>query len=248
MEETDHVCAYYILIVRIMVIIMENEGRTKMKRLLLFPMIIIFIISFTARGYGQETEETGDVNLAEHPKSVNVDLITALENRKSTRQYALHKISPEVLSVILWAANGVNRTDGKRTAPSAYGKQYIDIYVAAPNGFYLYDAEAHKLKFKGKADIRKKLSKQQHVIKASHVLILVANMDEVPGFFIDQDIKRNWAHATAGTIAQNVYLMASAKDIGTCLVAGLEAKDVQRELKLSAEKMPLYLMPLGYIN
>lgn len=218
-----------------------------MKRLL-FPIIILFIISFPAGAYAEETMETGDLRLTERPKSVNVDLITALEQRKSTRQYALHKISTEALSVILWAANGVNRPDGKRTAPSAYGKQYIDIYVATPHGFYLYDAQAHELKFKGKADIRKKLSKQQHVVKASHVLILVANMEEVPGYFIGQDIKRNWAHATAGTIAENVYLMASAKDIGTCLVAGLEEKDVRRELKLSSEKVPLYLMPLGYIN
>lgn len=218
-----------------------------MKRLL-FAIIMIFMVSFIAGAYAEETVDTGDLSLAERPKSVNVDLITALEERKSSRQYALHTISTEALSVILWAANGVNRPDGKRTAPSAYGKQYIDIYVATPQGFYLYDAQAHGLKYKGKADIRKKLSKQQHVMKASHVLILVANMEEVPGYFIDQDIKKNWAHATAGAIAENVYLMASAKDVGTCLVAGLEEQDVRRELKLSSEQIPLYLMPLGYTN
>jgi nitroreductase len=218
-----------------------------MKRLL-FSIITILIISLPAGAFAEETVEIGDLKLTERPKSVNVDLIKALEQRKSTRQYALHKISTEALSAILWAANGVNRPDGKRTAPSAYGKQYIDIYVATSHGFYIYDAHAHALKFKGKADIRKKLSKQQHVVKASHVLILVANLEEVPGYFIDQDIKRNWAHATAGTIAENVYLMASAKDVGTCLVAGLEEKAVRRELRLSSEKIPLYLMPLGYIN
>ena len=148
-----------------------------MKRLLyvificvIFPLSLVWTVDAVSA-------ETGDIQLTEHPKGVNVDLITALEQRKSTRQYALHPVSPETLSVILWAANGVNRPDGKRTAPSAYGKQYIDIYVATPQGFYLYDAQASNLKFKGNTDIRKRLSKQQHVMKAPYVLILVANMD-----------------------------------------------------------------------
>ncbi len=52
----------------------------------------------------------------------------------------------QVLSDLLWAACGINRSDtGKRTAPSARNWQEIDIYVATEEALYLYDAKAHHL-------------------------------------------------------------------------------------------------------
>ena len=85
------------------------------------------------------------INLPARPAKSNVDIVAALEQRRTTREYAPATLSLEDLSAILWAANGVNRPDGKRTAPSAHGRQYIDIYVVADNGGYLYDANGHKL-------------------------------------------------------------------------------------------------------
>jgi hypothetical protein len=37
------------------------------------------------------------------------------------------------LSNLLWAANGINRAEGGRTAPSAMKAQEVDIYVALPS-------------------------------------------------------------------------------------------------------------------
>ena len=86
-----------------------------------------------------------DISLPTRPSKSNVDIVTALEQRRTTREYSPARLSQEDLSAILWAANGVNRPDGKRTAPTAHGRQYIDIYVAADRGVYLYDAPGHKL-------------------------------------------------------------------------------------------------------
>jgi hypothetical protein len=66
----------------------------------------------------------------------------ALSERKSVREFSSRRLSPQVLSNLLWAAYGVNRPDGRRTAPSAMNRQTIQIYVAAPDGAYLYDAGA----------------------------------------------------------------------------------------------------------
>ena len=52
------------------------------------------------------------------------------------------------------AANGINRPDGKRTAPSALNKQDIDIYVIMKEGAYLYDAKANSLQPIAKGDHR----------------------------------------------------------------------------------------------
>jgi nitroreductase len=46
---------------------------------------------------------------------------------------------------MLWAANGINRSDGKRTAASAMNSQDIDIYVFMQEGIYLYDADENML-------------------------------------------------------------------------------------------------------
>ena len=69
----------------------------------------------------------------------------ALEKRQSSREFAPDALPLPLLSNMLWAAYGVNRADGGRTAPSALNAQEIDVYVALPEGAYLYDHEAHAL-------------------------------------------------------------------------------------------------------
>ena len=73
-------------------------------------------------------------------------LMQLLWKRESSREFSPEPLPVEVLSNMLWAAFGINRPDGKRTAPSASNRQEIDIYVAQPSGLYLYDAKANLLK------------------------------------------------------------------------------------------------------
>jgi hypothetical protein len=49
--------------------------------------------------------------------SGGVPLIDALKLRRSTRAYSDRPLEPQVLSDLLWAADGVNRPSGDRTAP-----------------------------------------------------------------------------------------------------------------------------------
>ncbi|HYW44229.1 MAG TPA: nitroreductase family protein [Bryobacteraceae bacterium] len=69
-------------------------------------------------------------------------LMQALKERKSTREFSPEKLSPR-LSNLLWAAWGINREDGRRTAPSASNRQEIDIYVVTADGAYVYDAKGN---------------------------------------------------------------------------------------------------------
>ena len=62
-------------------------------------------------------------------KSRGSSVMKALSDRHSDREYDSTDLSKQDLSDLLWAANGINRTDGKRTAPSALNKQDVDIYV-----------------------------------------------------------------------------------------------------------------------
>src|SRR5512133_2465636 len=81
-------------------------------------------------------------------------LMQVLNQRHTTRDFAAERLSPQVLSNLLWAAFGVNRTDGKRTAPSAVNWQEMDIYVTLPEGAYLYDAKANRLNMVTPEDLR----------------------------------------------------------------------------------------------
>ena len=190
--------------------------------------------------------ELKDIPLPKRPQSVQSDLVSVLEKRKSVREYRSEKLSTTDLSAILWAANGVNRDYGRRTAPSAFGNEYIEIYVVSDEGAWSYDATAHRLKAVAPAGLKARLTGQRFVGRASHVLVLVADPGKFPGFFTSSEERLRWAHATTGAIAQNVYLMSAARGVGTCLVAGIEVETIRQGLGLPAGALPLYVMPLGY--
>ena len=85
------------------------------------------------------------IKLSSPDKNRGSSIMKALSDRHSDREYAAKELSLQDLSDLLWAANGINRPDGKRTAPSALNKQDIDIYVIMKEGAYLYDAKANSL-------------------------------------------------------------------------------------------------------
>jgi hypothetical protein len=65
----------------------------------------------------------------------------ALKMRRTSRTISDKKVSRQLLSDILWAAQGVNRVQGPfggpgRTAGSASNSQEICVYVAMEEGTY----------------------------------------------------------------------------------------------------------------
>jgi nitroreductase len=78
----------------------------------------------------------------------------AFASRASVLSWNPKELSSQDLSDLLWAANGVNRPDGKRTAPSAGNAQDVEIYVFLKDGAYLYDAANHALNLLAAGDYR----------------------------------------------------------------------------------------------
>ena len=72
-------------------------------------------------------------------KTRGASVMKALADRHSEREFANKKLSLQDLSDLMWAAIGINREDGKRTAASALNKQDVDVYVLMEEGAYLYD-------------------------------------------------------------------------------------------------------------
>jgi nitroreductase len=176
--------------------------------------------------------EARTIPLPARPANVGMDLAKALEQRRTTREFGAGELSMEDLSAILWAANGVNRPDGKRTAPTARGEQYTDIYVVGNDGAYLYDAPGHALRLVRPGNLKGRLAHQEHVAAASHVLVLVADMDRITGPLSSGEADLDMAHATAGAIAQNVALMCAARGVGTGVVGWIRESGIREALGL----------------
>jgi len=94
------------------------------------------------RGQAQDLKA---IKLLEPNKTRGLPVMEALSVKASVRDWSAKELSLQDLSDLLWAANGVNRADGKRTASSAMNAQDVDIYAFMKDGIYLYDAKAHVL-------------------------------------------------------------------------------------------------------
>ena len=130
-----------------------------MKRFSFLFVTIYFV--FSTVSYAQETRQ---IKLPGPQMSGGMPLMEALKERKSSREFSPKELPAQVLSNMLWAAFGINRPEtGKRTAPSSTNLQDIDIYIAAADGLYLYDAKAHVLKLVVSDDIRSLTGTQDFV-------------------------------------------------------------------------------------
>lgn len=180
-------------------------------------------------------------------------LMQALKLRKSTRgNFGPDvKLSMQVLSNLLWAADGVNRPDGHRTAPSAVDWQNIDIYVTTADGLFLYDAVKHELKVLGKEDVRAIAGTQDFVKTAPLNLIYVADMAKAKGFGGDSKpmpTAEVWSYAGVGAIAQNVYLFCASEELACIVRAMVDANAIASTLKLRPDQKVLLAQTVAHFK
>ncbi|MGC8794547.1 MAG: SagB/ThcOx family dehydrogenase [Bryobacteraceae bacterium] len=171
-------------------------------------------------------------------------LMQALKERKSTREFGPRPLPVQVLSNLLWAAFGVNRPDGHRTAPSASNMQEIDIFVALPEGLYLYDAKAHRLNPVLAEDIRAATGTQAFVGQAPLNLVYVADyarMGKRP-----DEAKVFYSAADTGFIAQNVYLFCASEGLNTVVRASIDREKLAARMKLRPDERIVLAQTVGY--
>ncbi len=172
-------------------------------------------------------------------------LMQALSLRRSSREFSSEKLSPQVLSNLLWAAFGVNRADlGKRTAPSAMNWQEIDIYVATADGLYVYDAQGHRLNPVLSEDVRAATGTQAFVKEAPVDLVYVADFSRAArGSAEDRTL---YSAADTGFIAQNVYLYCASDGLATVVRGSVDRAALAKVLKLRPEQKIILAQTVGY--
>jgi SagB-type dehydrogenase family enzyme len=168
----------------------------------------------------------------------------ALAKRRSSREFAHKPLPLPVLSSLLWAAFGVNRRGGGRTAPSAIDAQEIDVYVALPDGAYLYDAKAHALRLVAANDLRRVTGYQDFVDEAPLDLVYVADHRRMRLVPVAQ--RESYASAAAGAIAQNVYLYSASAGLATVIRAWIDRSAIADALGLSHDQHVVLSQTVGY--
>ena len=171
-------------------------------------------------------------------------LMDALAKRHSGREFARRELPLPTLSGLLWAAYGVNRKDGGRTAPSALNAQEIDVYVALPSGAYLYDAEMNALQRVAASDLRSVTGYQDFVDEAPLDLVFVADHARMKLVPVAQ--RESYASAAAGAISQNVYLFAAANGLATVIRAWIDRGAIADALGLTHDQQVLLSQTVGY--
>jgi Nitroreductase family len=188
-------------------------------------------------------------------------VFAALKIRRTSRSISDKEISRQILSDILWAAQGVNRVRGPfggpgRTAGSASNSQEICIYVAREEGTYLYEPDSHRMNPVLAGDSRPlAISSGQGTLGASAPvrLIYVVDIDKFksagfpePGLF-DPEIQKSYYFVDTGLIAQNVCLAASSLGLASWF-HNCNKAELAKVLSLKPHQWALFGHTIGYAD
>jgi len=178
--------------------------------------------------------------------SGGLPLLTALANRHSSREFAPDALPLPVLADLLWAANGVNRSEsGKRTAATARNWQNLDVYAVTAAGIFRYDAGAHALVAVAAGDHRAATGAQPFVATAPLNLVYVSDVAKMAGVEDAGDgFRYDGVHA--GIVAQNVYLYAASADLVTVLRAMVDRVALATALGLPGTQRVVMAQSVGY--
>jgi nitroreductase len=192
------------------------------KRLLALFFVSLFALPVLADG--------DDIRLPAPQKSGGMPLLDALNARKSSRRTTGEAPTMQQLADVLWAANGVTRPDGKRTAPSAMNRQEIEISVLTRDGLYEWDAEDNELdRVSTSVDLADQLN------GASMMLIFS---------YDDDDQTASYAQVDCGFVGQNVYLFCTSQGWNCVFLGSIDRGKLARALDCKESEV-LYGMRIG---
>jgi len=208
-----------------------------MKRLVVY-LVLVFLVAPLAAQVGNLTP----ITLQAPDKTRGLPVMQAFARRSSLTSFTAAPISVRDLSDLLWAANGVNRPDGKRTAPSAVNAQDIDIYAFMEQGVYLYDARQHQLVPVVAGDHRALNGFRAGEPVPALCLLLVS---DVSRFRMGTDsLKLVFAAEDAGIVSQNISLFCAGVGLGTRPRALMDTQGIKTLLQLGPTRHPMLNHPV----
>jgi len=176
-----------------------------------------------------------------------------LRLRRSVRAFDDRALTLQELSQLLWAAQGVTAPSGYRTTPSAGALYPLSLYVVVGNvaslasGIYTYEPPQHRLQRVRGGDARRDLSVaalgQDWIQHAPVSLVIAATYYRTTTKYGDRG--RKYVYMEAGHAAQNIYLQATALDLGTTIIGAFRDERLKSVLGMQEAEYPLCILPVG---
>lgn len=198
---------------------------------------------------------------AEWSGIASVDLLSAIQDRKSQRKFSREPLTLEELSFLLWTTQGLKRLlhpgTALRTVPSAGCRHALETYLCVLNiegldmGMYRYLPVEHQLVLEFLDD---QLSGK--IVDATLGQIFTGNA-AVTFAWTTIPYRMEWrydlaAHKVialdAGHVCQNLYLACKAIGAGTCAIAAYHQELVDELLRIDGkDEFAVYLAAVGKV-
>jgi hypothetical protein len=201
------------------------------------------------------SQEPQPLTLPKPEKDGGKSVLASIQERKTIRNVSPDPLPPQTLSNLLWAAFGVNRPEGVRgkpgrTAASASNSQEIDLYVALPQGVYLYEAVPHRLTPVVAGDFRARSGRGAagtapvnifYVVDLARY-VMAGQPDRSIG---DPEVQKSYYFVATGLIASNVHLFAASQGLAAWF-HNCDKVNTPKEFKLRPEQRVLFAQTVGY--
>ena len=197
-------------------------------------ILVLFVVLASLAGLSAQP-----IDLPAPQKSGGMPVMDALAKRATARAFDSRELSVQQLANLCWSGFGVNRSDGKRTAPSANNKQEIEIYVLLKQGAYVYDAAQNRLQPVVAEDVRALVRSQAPV-----TLLYVADLEKRGSG--TRESRRQVACIDSGFISENVYLYCASEGLATGYRGGFDGTALRPKLALRADQEIVAVQPVGY--
>lgn len=209
------------------------------KRILVSFLFILFCLGSAF------CQSTGDrIELPAPDKTGGKPLMQALSERHSSRAFSETLLPAQVLSNLCWAGFGINREDGRRTAPSARNWQEFSLYLVMAEGVYLYNPVEHALLRLLTEDLRSLSGVQEFVGKAPLNIVYVADMNKVKASSADD--ASIYLGADCGFIAANVYLYCASEGLAVVVRGLVPREKLAAALQLQPHQRIVLAQTVGY--
>ena len=207
-----------------------------------------------AGSVARSQQPAGTVRLPEPRRQGAMSLEAALAARHSTRALTRDSLDLADVSQLRWAAQGINRPDGHRTAPAAGGIYALELYVVAarvrnlPAGVYHYRQAGHVLETISAGErlqpVVDSATHQAWQADAAIAVVFAADYQRLGGRFRDR--AERYVPMEIGFAAQNLYLEVAALGLGTTFAGSFQDSTMARIVGLPENLRPLGIMPVGH--
>jgi SagB-type dehydrogenase family enzyme len=206
---------------------------------------ILVIIAIAMTSIGQISPDV--VKLPPPRTRGGAPLDQVLVARRSVREFASTPLTWSEIGQLLWAAQGVTHDEEKRTAPSAGATYPLEIYVATADGLFHYRPNGHSVTRVIARDVRRDIKDAaggQEAINAPAIFAYAAVPTRTAARYGGRAMR--YVQIEIGHAGQNLLLEAVALGLGAVPVGAFSDADLHRVLGLAADRVVLYLVPVGH--